>query len=134
MTQCRGDAFMYKFMYRRLMNQCELVTRVLRAAAIFKSQGFTQAKLAARLGASQSQISRILSGESVSRSKLAEELCLYAETLEVGVSLEAVMRNEELLQAVRQVWDGSAAHAKALATVIRSLSVLARSSVHKERP
>ena len=116
------------------MHQRELASRALRAAATFKSQGITQSEIASRLGASQSQISRILAGQSVSRSKLALEVCLYAETLEAGVSLKAVMHNDELLEAVRQTWDGSAAHAKALATVIRSLAVLAKPAVHKERP
>lgn len=115
------------------MLQLELATRAQRAAATFKARGITQSQLADRLGASQSQISRILSGRSVTRSKLAEEVCLYAETIGTGVSLKAVTQNQELLEAVRQAWDGSAAHAKALATVIRSLAVLARSPANKER-
>lgn len=43
------------------------------------------------------------------------------------------MQNDELLDAVRQAWDGSAEHARALSAVIRSLAVLGRSSVHIEK-
>lgn len=41
-----------------------------------------------------------------------------------GVTPEMVRENGELISAVAAVWDGSAAHAKALGTVIRSLRAL----------
>jgi len=99
---------------------------------IFKSLGVTQSAIAERLGASQSQVSRILSGQKVSLSKLAEDVCSYAESLEEGVSLESVRQNTELLEAVRHAWDGTASHARALATVIRALAMLTRPSIHGE--
>ena len=106
------------------MHPSVFAARVLRAASVLRANELTQQDVALQLGASQSQVSRVLSGRSVLRSRLAEEICLYAETLEGGVTLEAVQQNTDLLDAVRHAWDGSAAHARALSTVIRSLAVL----------
>lgn len=99
-------------------------SRVLRAAAIFRVQGISQSEVAEIVGASQPQISRILKGEGIRATKLAEEVCLYAEKLEGGVTAEAVCSNQELISALAETWDGSAGHAKALAVVIRSLKIL----------
>lgn len=98
--------------------------RVLRAATIFRERGISQAEVAEFVGASQAQISRILKGEGIRATKLAEEVCLYAEKLEGGVTAEAVCSNQELISALADTWDGSAGHAKALAVVIRSLRML----------
>ncbi len=106
------------------MHPLDFPARVLRATSVLRANGLNQQDIAQRLGVSQSQVSRVLSGRSIRRSKLAEEICFYAETLEAGVTLEAVQQNAELLEAVRHAWDGSAAHARALSTVIRSLAVL----------
>ena len=105
--------------------------RARRAGEICRQRGITQAEIAEALGASQSQVSRILSGRGLRRSRLFEEVCLYAERLDVGVTVEAVRENDELLDALRVTWDGSAAHAKALSTVIRSLTAL---RTHEQAP
>lgn len=60
--------------------------RLLRAATIFRKRGISQAEVAEIVGASQPQISRILKGEGIRATKLAEEVCLYAEKLEGGVN------------------------------------------------
>jgi len=101
-------------------------SRALRAAEICRERGITQAQIAESIGASQSQVSRILAGQGVRQSRLAEEVCLYVERYSIGVTLEAVQRNSELVEAIQAAWDGSAAHARALSTVIRSLAVLRR--------
>jgi transcriptional regulator with XRE-family HTH domain len=106
------------------MKQPSAEARAQRAAEICKQRGITQSQIAEALGASQSQVSRILSGRGIRESRLFEEVCLYVERLDVGVSTDAVRNNAELLEALRQTWDGSAAHARALSTVIRSLVVL----------
>jgi len=98
--------------------------RVLRAATIFRERGVSQAEVAEIVGASQPQISRILKGEGIRATKLAEEVCLYAERLQGGVTADAVCSNQELISALADTWDGSAGHAKALAVVIRSLRML----------
>ena len=98
--------------------------RVLRAGKICRRCGITQTQIADALGASQSQISRILRGRGERGSRLQEEVCLYVERFEGGVTADAVRRSAELVEALRKTWDGSASHAKALSTVIRSLVVL----------
>lgn len=102
----------------------DTVARLERARTVCKETGITQAKIAEDLGASQSQISRILAGEISRNSRLAEEVCLYVECISGGVSAEAVRKNDELIDALALTWDGSAAHSKALAAVIRSLAAL----------
>jgi len=63
-------------------------------------------------------------GQGRKASRLAEEVCLYVERYEVGVTPESVRLNEDLVNALAVTWDGSATHAKALSAVIRSLSAL----------
>lgn len=98
--------------------------RVIRAGEICRQNGITQAQIATALGASQSQVSRILGGRGHRQSRLIEEVCLYVERFAGGVTADAVRESDELVDAIRSAWDGSAAHAHALSTVIRSLVVL----------
>lgn len=107
------------------MKAISLPARIKSAADVCRRRGITQARIADALGASQSQVSRILGGRSRSASRLAEEVCLYVERLAGGgVTAEAVLANGDLIEAVQSVWDGSSSHAKALSLVIRSLAVL----------
>lgn len=76
--------------------------RVLRAATIFRERGISQVGLADIIGASQPQISRILKGEGIRATKLAEEVCLYAERLEGGVTAEAACSNQDLISALAE--------------------------------
>ena len=109
-----------------MLTKAERKTRILRAGEIFRRHGVTQDEVGAVVGASQPQVSRILQGKQVRATKLLEEICLYAERLDGGVTSEAVCANADLVEALRATWDGSAAHARALASVIRSLAVLKR--------
>lgn len=106
------------------MIQAELKARTERARHICKMRGLTQAQIAADLGASQSQVSRILKGQGLKASRLAEEVCLYVEKFEGGVTADSVRSNDDLVSALTVTWDGSATHARALSAVIRSLSAL----------
>ncbi len=105
--------------------------RVIRARDICKQRGITQQEIAHALGASQSQVSRILCSAGVKRSRLQEEVCLYVERFDVGVTAEAVRSNDELIDAIRTTWNGTAAHAKALSAVIRSLAALQVGACHQ---
>jgi len=102
----------------------DLKARTERARHICKMRGVTQAQIAADLGASQSQVSRILKGQGTKTSRLAEEVCLYVEKYEGGVTTDSVRNNDDLVNALTATWDGSATHARALSAVIRSLSAL----------
>jgi hypothetical protein len=86
--------------------------------------GITQAQIATDLLASQPQISRILKGQGQKATRLVEEVCLYVEKYQGGVTADLVRSNDELVDALRLTWDGSAKHAMALSAVIRSLSAL----------
>ncbi|THD02516.1 hypothetical protein B1810_14440 [Panacagrimonas perspica] len=98
--------------------------RLLRAAKLCRELGIHQEKIAADLGASQSQISRVLSARGSRFSRLCDEVCAYVERSSHGISLDAVRDHPELIGALRDTWDGSPSHAKALAAVIRSLAAL----------
>lgn len=86
--------------------------------------GITQQAIASALGASQSQISRVLAGHSARRSKLLDKICIYVSSKTHGVSIESVRENNELMAALASVWDGTPDHAQALSAVIRSLAQL----------
>ncbi len=106
------------------MFKVDLKARLERARHICKAHGITQDQIAVDLGASQSQISRILKGQGQKASRLVEEVCLYVEKYEGGVTADSVRCNDELVNALTMTWDGSATHARALSAVIRSLSAL----------
>lgn len=106
------------------MISSELKSRAANARRVCQIHGIAQADIAAHVGASQPQVSRILQGEGVRASRLFEEVCLFLERFEGGATAEAVKANQDLIGAVQATWDGSATHAKALAAVIRSLAVL----------
>ncbi len=106
------------------MIELEVKARAANARRICAAHGIAQADIAAHVGASQSQVSRILKGDGVRASRLFEEVCLFVERLEGGISADAVRGNQELIGALQATWDGSASHAKALAAVIRSLAIL----------
>ena len=46
--------------------------------------------------------------------------------MSAGVTADAVRENDELIEAMKEVWDGSSTHARALAIVIRSLAAFGR--------
>ena len=86
--------------------------------------GYTQSDLAMAMNASQSQISRILSGQLQRRSRLFDALCVYVRSARKGITADTVRTNTELMEALATTWDGTAEHATALAAVIRSLGAL----------
>ena len=92
------------------------------AAAQARQRGLTQEHIAQAIGASQSQVSRVLSGRSKRRSKLLDSVCKYV--FSSGRSSKKSAPPAELTQALRAVWDGTPEHAHALALVIRSLGAL----------
>ena len=100
------------------------------ASARARSLGLSQADIAAAIGASQSQVSRVLSGSGRRRSRLFDEVCKYVFSIRLNGEPKARLTSPELDQAVAAVWDGTAEHARALALVIRSLGGLRRTADH----
>jgi predicted transcriptional regulator len=110
-----------------MATKMDVRTRIARASEVFRKLGIFQDEVGEVVGASQAQVSRVLAGKVQRWTRLSEEICLYAERLEGGgVSKDAVCANDELIEALRATWDGTAAHAKSLASVIRSLALLRR--------
>jgi transcriptional regulator with XRE-family HTH domain len=117
------DAYMH-FLEAMMSPSSDPRRLALSLASHFASAGLTQNQLASSIGASQSQVSRILSGRIVRRTKLLDKLFIYANRrLNFGRGRD-VRRNAELMSALTDVWDGSNEHAHALAHVIRSLAEL----------
>lgn len=101
-----------------------LVTEAALVAAHAKTVGLTQNQIAEAIGASQSQVSRILSGGGQRRSKLFERVCKYVFSLATDAPIVAPEQSAALMAALGDVWDGTPGHAEALALVIRSLGAL----------
>ena len=97
----------------------DLRARVLRAAEIYRKHGVTQDEVAEVVGASQPQVSRVLRGDGLRTTKLLEEICLYAERFEGGVTSDAVRSNQDLVEALRMTWDGSPRSAQRIKFVAR---------------
>jgi transcriptional regulator with XRE-family HTH domain len=107
--------------------QSDLLSEATAAAQAARSAGLSQQDIAFALGASQSQVSRILSGKSTRRSRLFDDVCIYAYEAEKKSQHRmkpSASSCTTLLDAIDAVWDGTERHAKALAVVIRSLGSL----------
>lgn len=83
-----------------------------------KSTACTQSDLSARTGIHQSQLSRILNGEARRISKNLLVLCKYAN-ISVEMKDPQPETNPDLMQALRDTWNGSERHAQQLAMLIR---------------
>ncbi len=107
------------------MSEATLRTEALTAARLARQLGLSQEAIAGAIGASQSQVSRVLSGNSRRRSRLFDAVCKYVSSHATERRGSAsIMESPELVAAVESVWDGSPTHAQALASVIRSLAAL----------
>ncbi len=80
-----------------------------------------QKEAANRSGIDQSTVSRILKGAIRRHTRALFELCKFARIPAYDEVEADPAENELLVQALRQTWDGSPEHAKALARVIKSL-------------
>jgi transcriptional regulator with XRE-family HTH domain len=129
--QVMSLAILCIFMHNIQMKEVSENIDVDSLIGIAKAKRMTQAQIASAIGASQSQVSRVLSGYSKKRSRLTKKICNYVKNLTPVVSIESVRLNEELMAALAATWDGTPKHSEALATVIRSLRVL---SAEEPRP
>lgn len=106
------------------MSKEDLRALALATAQRARAAGITQEQIATAVSASQSQVSRILAGKSLRRSKLFDEICIYVNSAVQGVSPDLVRTNDELIDAIASVWDGTAQQATAIAVIIRGLGAL----------
>jgi transcriptional regulator with XRE-family HTH domain len=114
----------YAFMHNACMPTNYHLASLQAARIKSKALGLRQSDIAAGVGASQSQVSRLLAGEGLERSKLAARICKYVDTAQTGVDPDAARKNDVLMDALAATWDGTETHANALASVIRALGVL----------
>lgn len=115
------------------MSTPDLRARAQLASHQLKQAGITQAKLAEKLGVSQSQISRALSGNAIRPSRVFRAACEYAEMQGKSAAQGGRLPNDELVAAIQEVWDGTSEHAAALAAVIRTLALLQKAAPSGER-
>lgn len=90
----------------------------LRAAVA--SRDVTQQQIAKATGVDQSQVSRILAGQTKRASANVIRLCKFAYEIELPGGHDP-SQSQSLMNALRLVWDGSSAHAEAIAQVLLSL-------------
>lgn len=83
-----------------------------------------QVDIAIAVGASQSQVSRVLSGETSERSRLYGRICDHVFGKSNRATRKHVLQCAVLIDAICEVWDGSNEQAKVLAHIIRSLTPL----------
>lgn len=110
-------------------SQTNLQSEARAAAQAARAAGISQQEIASSLGASQSQVSRILAGKSTRRSKLFEDVCIYAFDAERRLQRAkkpSATSCQTLIDAMDAIWDGTERHARALAVVIRSLGPLSQ--------
>lgn len=106
------------------MKDIAVRTAALLASRRAKQLGITQSDIALATGHSQAQVSRALSGLTSERSRTYQDVCAYVTHRSTGKHKDSVVRNRELVEALADVWDGTAEHSAALACVIRSLATL----------
>ena len=96
------------------------------AARHAKALGITQEEIAKAVGASQSQVSRILAGKSKRQATLSEKICIYVYSNRGNISRQMVEKNSILMDAIASAWDGSTRQAEILAIMIRAAGSLSR--------
>jgi len=115
-----------------MVKRNELSAEAALAATHARAVGLTQLHIASALNASQSQVSRVLSGNARRRSRLFDAVCKYVFSCP-RTSAETSASNlrrpsADIDRALDEVWDGTYEHARALALVIRSLAALGPSA------
>jgi arginine repressor len=81
---------------------------------ILEREGMTQAELAERVGVSQATVSRAMNQQALRPSQARARLFSFMQEQKVGPDPDPAFR------AIREVWDGSTAHAAALARLVRA--------------
>lgn len=119
-------AFAYAVMYFYLMatNSINISRSALNKA--IRQKRLRQSDIAMGVCASQSQVSRVLSGETSERSRLYGQICNFVSGRHRLVKRQDVQQCAELIDALMEVWDGTNEQARSLALVIRGLSLLTR--------
>lgn len=115
------------------MNTESNLLKPILAARHAKALGITQQEIAKAVGASQSQVSRILAGKSKRQAALSEKICIYVYSNRGNISRQMVEKNSILMDAIASAWDGSTRQAEILAIMIRAAGSLSNRSEASEK-
>lgn len=85
----------------------------------------TQKEIAQDSGVDQSQVSRILAGSAKRESHNVQRLCRYARSIRTAPGV-ADLGRRQIDNAVDKLWDGSTAHARAIAKALDSMAAVQR--------
>lgn len=91
---------------------------------LIKQLRLKQEELAAAIGLTQGQVSRLIAGEFKKPGMAYRELCIFVSKALNTDSKRLVSESNPIMDAIAEVWDGSPEQANRLALVIRSLGVL----------
>jgi predicted transcriptional regulator len=93
--------------------------------------GLSQEDIASAATVSQPAVSRVLRECPRRSGRAFRRLCDYASTLSGSTSGGALSQEAErtILSAVRDVWNGTPEHARALAAMIRAAGAIARATM-----
>jgi transcriptional regulator with XRE-family HTH domain len=97
--------------------------------ALLAREGITQSELARRADVSQPTVSRARRRAPERNSQSYARLCNYIQKELDRVALPGPARD-----ALAEIWDGSPAHAEALATLIRAAGDLSRTEGTEDSP
>lgn len=77
--------------------------------------------IASEISCSQAQVSRLMRGQAVRRSNLVNKLINYS----LRACLDHPDRRHRLDQVIAEIWDGSRAHADAMADLLQAAAAIA---------
>lgn len=106
----------------------EIALLLARLGQAVAKGNITQSEVARLTGVHQSQVSRILAGQTRRYSPNVIRLCRFAESLHSYCKVDPAS-STTLMEALRVVWDGSDSHAQAIANVVLSLKDFQREAL-----
>jgi transcriptional regulator with XRE-family HTH domain len=112
-------------------NASELQAECLALRMVSEANGLTQQTLALELVMSQAQVSRILSGQILRRSRRFKQLSVYVSRYRQTVDIDWVRQSDLLLSAIADAWDGSPEHELTLAAAIKSIGKFTRPNMNR---
>jgi transcriptional regulator with XRE-family HTH domain len=88
--------------------------------AYMRARKLSQSELASRAGVNQATVSRALRKQPTRHSRALQRLCIYAD-IEYGEGPKSTTSSSKLIiEAFQEVWDGTDAHAAAIARIIQA--------------
>ena len=96
-------------------------SELLALRAELQRKNLTQEQHSIACGVSQSQLSRILAGKTLRRSKAVEKVFLYAFSYDSAYTKKASILPPKMTTALSALWDGSTEQAEVLTDLLTGL-------------